>query len=749
MLAKIIKKLIPFIFALSILVAGFSMASTQAVADELLGTCEYTTAQGNRHVKQTVHKMNKVACESKMGSDGNNAIWTPYSSSNPAPKQESELEKNLDDCENLLDFSLEGCIQKVTYVFFVTLPSMLMAVFAKMFDFTAALTLSSNMYKADFVASIWTVVRDLANIFFILILLYAAIQKILDLGHGEANKIVATVIMVALLVNFSLFFTKVVIDASNITALVFYNKINTSRPVQNAISANQGEKELGAALISGFDVNAFFSGTFFENLKQDPRTPQLSTTFKISLMVIYGIIAFALSYAFLMAGISMLGRMLTLMMLMIVSPVAFVTRAVPSLRGKDTIGFDSWIGQLFQTSFMAAIFMFILYVISEILNAKIFASVADSNNKGAIAQLIILFMPAVLIVILLLKGVKYAKSASGQFTDIVMSGLKTAGVVGIGGAALGTAFVGRNTVGAFMKGASTGDTAANRIQQNTNRIVANRAILNNPNSNIVERFKARSEIFSSRKDQLVGLMQQGTGIAGAQRTLGNLLNTDQVGVRHAAHARHELDSIANTITHGSKKKWDELNGQERYEAREKMARDRAVRENSGNNAAANPLGIALQGRKWDSLTQQERDIINNAIGSGAHGPVAGGLLATQQTWDDLHTIVEARPKQGIISSVVQSGVTGTYDLRNVAEVVAKEQGTMFSKLTAGIVGAIGLSMRGGFKQMGVDYGKGQGAFFKDLGTTISDALKNVKINVDLSHVGDEKKESHGGGGGHH
>jgi hypothetical protein len=47
--------------------------------------------------------------------------------------------------------------------------------------------------------------------------------------------------------------------------------------------------------------------------------------------------------------------------------------------------------------------------------------------------------------------------------------------------------------------------------------------------------------------------------------------------------------------------------------------------------------------------------------------------------------------------------------------------------------------------------KVEGNFMKDLGNTISDSLKNMKVNVDLSHVGETKSsaDAHGGGGGHH
>lgn len=79
-------------------------------------------------------------------------------------------------------------------------------------------------YNYDNIAGIdagWKTVRDVANLFFIFILLFIAIKMII--GRESGGKDIKNVIIVALLINFSLFFTKVVIDASNIFSLYLYN----------------------------------------------------------------------------------------------------------------------------------------------------------------------------------------------------------------------------------------------------------------------------------------------------------------------------------------------------------------------------------------------------------------------------------------------------------------------------------------------------------------------------------------------
>ncbi len=693
----------------------------------------------------------------------------------PPAKERSVLYDTLDDCGIIVRGSITGCIEVITYFLFVTIPSFLMGLAAQIFNFMAAMTISSNMYGLPFIQNIWTIIRDFANIFFILILLYAAFEIILGLGGGGAKKIVASVILIALVVNFSLFFTKIVIDSSNIAALIFYNKIDTSNTVAEPISgeAQLGvkEKNIGGALVSRFNINTFFDGSLMEKLKEpkiswfNPITlltgnvqvrVGVNAYILVSMMVAYGLVVYALTYAFFTTALSFLGRMITLMMLMIISPFAFVTASVPKFKGIDTIGFDSWLKKLFQTSFVALIFMFILYIISEILREDIFKSMADTTNKQLIPTLIQLFIPAILITILLIKGTSYAKKASGEFTGAIITGAKVA--AGLGGLALGgAALAGRATVGSFMKGASTGDTAANRMQGSANRIAAHQAIINNPASTIVERTQARKEIMRERKDQITGTIQQRLGVQRVQNWVGTRLNQDQGNVERASQARHDLDSAASDITHGKKKTWSELNGEERYETRRKLAREGVIR-NYAAQATAGTLVDPTTGigygnfgtRGWEKLSQEERAAVDRSAGVGndpvTNHAIHGGALETQTTIAD--TLVNAaRVRQGIISSAVQSTVTGTYDVRNLANMIAREQTSGFAKFATGLTAALAMSMRGGFKQMGVNYGTPQGSFFKDLGNTISEALKSTKINVDLTHIGEEKKET--GGGGHH
>ena len=61
----------------------------------------------------------------------------------------------------------------------------------------------------------WSLVRDIMNLLFIFGLLYIGFKIILGSDDSSTRKLLVNLIMAALLVNFSLFITKFVVDTSN------------------------------------------------------------------------------------------------------------------------------------------------------------------------------------------------------------------------------------------------------------------------------------------------------------------------------------------------------------------------------------------------------------------------------------------------------------------------------------------------------------------------------------------------------
>src|SRR3989338_11385480 len=84
--------------------------------------------------------------------------------------------------------------------------------------------MAQHLKEIGTIDTAWKTIRDVANMGFIFVLLYAAIKTILGMGDNT-QKLIVNIVVVAILINFSLFFTKVVIDASNVLSTFFYDAI--------------------------------------------------------------------------------------------------------------------------------------------------------------------------------------------------------------------------------------------------------------------------------------------------------------------------------------------------------------------------------------------------------------------------------------------------------------------------------------------------------------------------------------------
>ena len=84
--------------------------------------------------------------------------------------------------------------------------------------------ISDNYNNLTPIQEAWKVIRDISNMAFIFVLLYASIKTILGQG-SDTKKLIINVVVVAAVINFSMFFTRVIIDTSNIVALQFYSGV--------------------------------------------------------------------------------------------------------------------------------------------------------------------------------------------------------------------------------------------------------------------------------------------------------------------------------------------------------------------------------------------------------------------------------------------------------------------------------------------------------------------------------------------
>lgn len=304
-------------------------------------------------------------------------------------------------------------------------------------DFTIV-DMADNMFKTGVINETWRTVRDIANMFFIFLLLYASIKMILGIG-SDVRRLIVRIVVVALLVNFSLFITKVVIDASNILALTFYDAI-----APGVLDGNPNLLQKG------------ISNSLMEPLKI-PSILKVAGAFDGSKLLVIGalgtILALVAAFVFFAISILFLIRFIVLMFVLILSPLAVVAYALPGL-GKYQ---KQWTDALFGQAFFAPIYFFLTWIVIKIsrgFSANVtgdfstLGGVVDSNGQsvadpGTIGILVHFFIVIGLLIMSLVIAKEWANKAGGGISKVTGWATGFAGGTVFGGVGA----VGRKTIG--------------------------------------------------------------------------------------------------------------------------------------------------------------------------------------------------------------------------------------------------------------------------------------------------------------
>ena len=409
------------------------------------------------------------------------------------------------------------CIMYVLYIIPYKIGGFFMYWSAYVFDVLGAITLSSSMYTSStFIIDGWRVTRDFANIFFILILLYAALAMILglELGHASPKKMVASVIMIAMIINFSMFITGVVIDTSNTLALVFYNQITTTGSrsgdplVSSAVQNTVQPQPLSETLVAAFQPQQLQTTQFWNNLKTTssnvgngaswgaaagsiipgigtatgavagalvghfiaPSTQEVDAGLLSAILILVGAMYCIVGYSFLVASISFIGRLVTLWLSIIFAPFAFVSYIIPAAQHIKSIGWTDWWKQLTTAAFAAPIYFFFLFLISLMIKAGSPKAISYTAY-GSIGVLVIISISFMFLITMLLQATKYIKEAGGIVGEMVLKGAQAVGGLA-GGVAMGAVAWGASrTIGARASlkanDENLKDAAAGRVTNKT------------------------------------------------------------------------------------------------------------------------------------------------------------------------------------------------------------------------------------------------------------------------------------------
>ncbi|MEK7629266.1 MAG: hypothetical protein AAB394_01945 [Patescibacteria group bacterium] len=159
----------------------------------------------------------------------------------------------------------------------------------------------------------WTISRDLANMFFILIMLLIAFGTVLRLESYGWKKLILKLVTAALLINFSLIICAAVIDFGNTVSRFFITGGNTSK-----------ELDVSASILSSLRAGTI--AQLRNNVSGNSPVTSLIMA-SIGQLIMYVVIAFVLlAYA----GV-MISRLIKLWIYIIVSPLVWVSSAMPGI----------------------------------------------------------------------------------------------------------------------------------------------------------------------------------------------------------------------------------------------------------------------------------------------------------------------------------------------------------------------------------------------------------------------------------
>lgn len=341
---------------------------------------------------------------------------------------------SIGECGTIGDATLGNCFANGILTFyellFFTTTQIFVVIAGLLSDIFISFSIDSSFYKSSgFIEAGWEILRDLTNILFIFSLLLIAFKMVLGQNDSSNKKNLVKTILVALFINFSLFITYAIIDSSNLLAHTFYNRLETDTSNYSPQITETDENNESISVDDGSVLNI---AEYVRELGVD-KAPSLAiasqinpqriingaggeTGFLVAMVLVTGmaIMNIFLIYIFLSVTLLFLGRIIGLLMLAIMSPVAFASLAIPSLRKQKYVGWDNWFPDLIKLSFMAPLYLFFLWLVATFLtNAGVLATL---NKPGVnwITSIINAYILLFIVGGLLLLAKKVTENMSGE-----------------------------------------------------------------------------------------------------------------------------------------------------------------------------------------------------------------------------------------------------------------------------------------------------------------------------------------------
>lgn len=339
-------------------------------------------------------------------------------------------------------FSIGACISEgVTWLIKNTLleiAGFLTWAAVNMFNYSVKIgILNFALWAPDTLYPIWMIIRQIISLLIVFVGLYLGFLYILGRDPEKFEKYIPWVVIFALFVNFSYPLVRTAVDISNIVSL----KIYTATVGTNSL-AKEGPSAGGLIMdrlgLQGLVVSAV-------NTAETPvsMVKTVNTVPGALLVVVYVLYA---GYVFLMATGIMLMRTISLVFLIIASPILLIDSVIPMLGDKA----KELRKVLFEQLAVGPVFMIMLALTVKFLDVFSVAmgKSADLLSDATITQL----FNILLMLIMLHMMLKVTKSISGEIGNYGTNIMGKVGGFGLGVATGGAGFLARGTIGKAAMG---------------------------------------------------------------------------------------------------------------------------------------------------------------------------------------------------------------------------------------------------------------------------------------------------------
>lgn len=255
----------------------------------------------------------------------------------------------------------------------------------------------------------WEIVRDVANMFFVLILLFVAIATILSVESYNLKRFLPKIVFMAILINFSKVIAGAIIDFSQIVTWTFASVI-TGAGVEN--------------IYFSFGIQKFFT------IANSGGNASPIKDWQLVIGLILGLILLIIAFVIILSyTIILVLRIVALWILIILSPLAYLLSAWP---GGKLQGYSrQWWDEFSKYVIVAPVLMFFLWLALTASGADIQLNIpSDATSPAAgisdIAkpQNLIRFIVTAILLLVGLSAAQKSGVAGASFAGSAMSKMK-------------------------------------------------------------------------------------------------------------------------------------------------------------------------------------------------------------------------------------------------------------------------------------------------------------------------------------